>query len=83
MTVPSNTHQTYQTVGIREDLSDIISRIDPTEVPFTSNIGRTKATQPRHDGRGRSDDPPVELHADRRQGGPGFGHEPRGGLRRP
>jgi hypothetical protein len=49
MTVPSNTHQTYQTVGIREDLSDIISRIDPTEVPFTSNIGRTKATQPRHD----------------------------------
>jgi hypothetical protein len=49
MTVPSNTHQTYQTVGIREDLSDIISRIDPTEVPFTSNIGRSKATNTRHD----------------------------------
>jgi hypothetical protein len=49
MTVPSNTHQTYQQVGIREDLSDIISRIDPTEVPFMSNIGRTKATATRHD----------------------------------
>lgn len=49
MAVPSNTHQTYQTVGIREDLSDTIYRIDPTEVPFTSNIGRSKATNTRHD----------------------------------
>ena len=49
MTVPSNTYQTYATVGIREDLSDIIYRIDPTEVVFTSNIGRGKATATRHD----------------------------------
>lgn len=49
MTVPSGSHQTYQTVGIREDLSDTIYRIDPTEVPFTSNIGRSKAAQTRHD----------------------------------
>jgi hypothetical protein len=49
MTVPSNTFQTPSMVGIREDLSDIIYRIDPTEVPFTANIGRSKATSTRHD----------------------------------
>jgi hypothetical protein len=34
------------TVGVREDLSDIISRISPTSTPFTTAIGRgPKATQ--------------------------------------
>lgn len=49
MTVPTNTYQTYAAVGIREDLSDIIYRIDPTETVFTSNIGRSKSTATRHD----------------------------------
>lgn len=49
MAIPANSFQTYQAIGIREDLSDVISRIDPTEVPFTSNIGRGKATATRHD----------------------------------
>lgn len=31
-------------VGNREDLSDIIYNIDPTETPFVSAIGRTKAS---------------------------------------
>jgi hypothetical protein len=46
---PTNTHSTYDAKGLREDLSDVIYRIDPTEVPFTSNIGRAKATAKRHD----------------------------------
>lgn len=35
-----NTLTTYDTVGIREDLSDVISNIDPIETPFTSNAGK-------------------------------------------
>lgn len=43
MTVASNTIQTVTRVGIREDLSDIIYNISPTETPFVTSIGRTKA----------------------------------------
>lgn len=45
MTAPTGTFQTFQTVGIREDLSDMIYDISPTETPFMSNIGRVKTTQ--------------------------------------
>jgi hypothetical protein len=44
MAVPNNTIQTMTRVGNREDLSDIIYAIDPTETPFVSAIGRTKAS---------------------------------------
>ncbi len=37
--------QTYETVGIREDISDIISNISPTKTPFQSAIGNEKVTQ--------------------------------------
>ena len=40
--------QTYQTVGIREDLADIIYSISPTETPFMSGIAKEKATNPSH-----------------------------------
>lgn len=33
------TYQTYQTVGIKEDISDIISNISPTKTPFLTSIG--------------------------------------------
>lgn len=49
MAIPTGSFQTYQAIGIREDLSDTIYRIDPTEVVFTSNIGRSKSTNTRHD----------------------------------
>tara|TARA_B110000285_G_scaffold132831_1_gene149037 strand:+ start:1450 stop:2448 length:999 start_codon:yes stop_codon:yes gene_type:complete len=35
--------------GVREDLSDVIYNISPTETPFISNIGKTKATSTRHE----------------------------------
>ena len=41
-------YQTYQTVGIREDLADIIYSISPTETPFMSGIAKEKATQTTH-----------------------------------
>lgn len=44
MTAVANTYQTYQEVGIREDLSDIIYNISPTECPFMQNSGRGKAS---------------------------------------
>lgn len=40
MSVPNNTFQTYQTVGIREELSDIIYNISPEDTPGMSNGGR-------------------------------------------
>ena len=40
MAQPTNLYDTYDQVGIREDLANIISRIDPTDVPFQSNIGK-------------------------------------------
>ena len=33
---------TYDTVGIKEDVSDIISRISPEETPFTSSLKKEK-----------------------------------------
>lgn len=49
MAVPGGTTQTFQGVGIREDLSDIIYDITPTETPFLSMARRGKATQTKHE----------------------------------
>jgi len=49
MALPTNTFATYQAVGNREDLSDTIYRIDPTETPFLSGIDREKATAVNHE----------------------------------
>lgn len=43
MTVPTGTTQTYQQIGIREDLSDIIYDISPMETPFVSMMGKGSA----------------------------------------
>ena len=40
--------QTYQTVGIREDLADIIYSISPTETPFMSGVAKARATNTSH-----------------------------------
>jgi hypothetical protein len=39
MAVVTNTFLTYDAKGIREDLSDLISDISPTQTPFQSNVG--------------------------------------------
>ena len=43
------TYQTYTAIGQREDLSDIIYNISPTDTPFMSSIGKTKATAVYHE----------------------------------
>jgi len=43
MAIVTNTFLTYSAVGNREDLSDMIYNIAPTDTPFMSNIGTAKA----------------------------------------
>ena len=43
------TYQTYTAIGMREDLSDVIYNISPTDTPFMSSIGKTKATAVLHE----------------------------------
>src|SRR5574343_533295 len=49
MTVPAATYQRYSVKGIKEDVSDMIFDISPTEKPFTSAVKKTKATQSKHE----------------------------------
>ena len=43
------TYQTFQSIGNREDLSDVIYSISPTDTPIMSSIGKTKATAVYHE----------------------------------
>tara|TARA_E500000081_G_scaffold118814_1_gene122804 strand:+ start:174 stop:1121 length:948 start_codon:yes stop_codon:yes gene_type:complete len=49
MAQPSNTFDTYDSVGEREDLSDVIYSISPTDTPFLSSAAKTKATAVLHE----------------------------------
>jgi hypothetical protein len=49
MTLPTSTFATYEAVGNREDLSDVIYRIDPTDTPAMSGFEREKATAVNHE----------------------------------
>jgi len=49
MAQPSGTHSTYDHVGRREDLGDIIYDVSPTETPFLSAIPKGKATSTKHE----------------------------------
>lgn len=44
MAAPTNTTTTLNSIGIREDLSNLIFRVAAEDTPFVSNIGRGKAT---------------------------------------
>lgn len=45
----ANTTETYDVNGIREDLTDLIYMIDPTETPFLMMAGRGSCKSTRHD----------------------------------
>ena len=49
MALPASTLATYQAIGNREDLSDMIYRIDPTDTPFMSGAAKEKATAVLHE----------------------------------
>jgi hypothetical protein len=49
MALPTNAFATYEAIGNREDLSDVIYRIDPTDTPFMTGVEREKATAVNHE----------------------------------
>lgn len=49
MARPTGTFSTYEAIGNREDLSDIIFNISPTETPFMSMVAKGKATNTLHE----------------------------------
>ena len=49
MAQPTNTFDTYDSIGEREDLSDVIYNISPTDTPLLSAIGKEKATATLHE----------------------------------
>lgn len=49
MAQPTNTYSSYDAVGIREDLSDMISMISPTETPFVTACKKAKAENTLHE----------------------------------
>lgn len=49
MAVPTNTFTSTAATGNREDLSDVIYRVTPTDTPFMSMAGRGKATATLHE----------------------------------
>ena len=49
MAQPANTHDSFDSIGNREDLEDIIYNISPTATPFMNNIGRMDADNTLHE----------------------------------
>lgn len=43
------TYQTYTAIGMREDLSNVIYNISPTDTPFMNSVGKTVATAVNHE----------------------------------
>ena len=49
MSLPTNALASYEAIGNREDLADIIYRVDPTDTPFMTGIEKAKATAVKHE----------------------------------
>lgn len=49
MAAPTGTFNSYDAVGNREDLSDFIYNISPTDCPFMSAVGSTTAKSTKHE----------------------------------
>lgn len=49
MAAPAGTFQTFQAIGLREDLSDLINDISPTETPFYTKAKKGKANATYHE----------------------------------
>jgi hypothetical protein len=43
------TYQTYTAIGMREDLSNVIYNISPTDTPFMNSVGKNTATAVNHE----------------------------------
>jgi len=49
MAIEANTYLTFTAIGNREDLSDMIHDVSPTERPFMANAKTTAATAVTHE----------------------------------
>lgn len=49
MAQPTNTFDSYDAVGIREDLSDVITNVSPEETPFMTKSGKSRARNTLHE----------------------------------
>lgn len=49
MAQPTNTFDSYDSIGNREDLIDVIYNISPTDTPFMSGVARGKASNTYHE----------------------------------
>lgn len=49
MAQPANAFSSYDAVGIREDLTEVIYNVDPTETPFFAMCAKTKARNTLHE----------------------------------
>ena len=49
MAQPSNTFDSYDAVGIREDLQDVIYNVSPEETPFLTKCRKTSASNTLHE----------------------------------
>ena len=49
MALPTGSQTTFASIGNREDLSDIIYDISPTDTPFMSSIPKNSATSTKHE----------------------------------
>ena len=49
MSIPAGTVNTFTTIGNREDLTDMIYRIDPVDTPFINGVDKTTATAIKHE----------------------------------
>lgn len=49
MATPTNAFKTYDAIGNREDLEDVIYDITPTETPFVSAVSKMKASAVNHE----------------------------------
>lgn len=63
MAAPTNTAKSYDLIGIREDLSDIISMISPTETPWLSSMKKVKAKNTFYEFQTDELDAPVDTNA--------------------
>lgn len=63
MALPTATYQTYNQIGIREDLEDVIYMISPMETYFFSNAARTTAKQTKHEWQTDQLDTPSATNA--------------------
>ena len=63
MGAPTASFATYNQVGIREDLEDIIYNIAPMDTYFFSNAGKSKARNTLHDWQTDTLDTPVSTNA--------------------